>query len=268
MPLAARLIPAIALIALLSACQDSPTEPTAPATPTETPAEPTAAPLAEGIAEEHQALAQTLTEAVGAPPDAIGPAAAEGMLQVRWGSNFAYMPEGGHHLVIGDMIDLRNGHQITEASRKAVRVAALERLDGSIEFLPENPEHIITVFTDIDCGYCRKMHAELADYQAEGIGIRYVFYPRSGPGTESFRKAEAVWCSDDRQQALTAAKEGAAMDGDSSCANPVLTDYQLGQELGLRGTPMIVLPDGEVINGYVPAAAMAAQFAAASEAGG
>ena len=112
------------------------------------------------------------------------------------------------------------------------------------------------------------MHSELADYLAEDIGIRYVFYPRSGPGTESFRKAEAVWCSSDRKKALTEAKQGAAMKGDSSCANPVLADYQLGQELGLRGTPMIVLPDGEIINGYVPAASLAAQLATADQAEG
>lgn len=265
MPFAARLFPAVALMVLLAACQDSTPEPT---TPTEAPAKATPGPVSEGIAEEYRALAETLGEMMGVTPDAIEPSAAEGVLQVRWGSNFGYFPEGGNHVVFGDMIDIRTGEQVTEASRKAMRIAALARVEDSIEFLPESPQQIITVFTDIDCGYCRKMHSELKDYLAAGIGIRYVFYPRSGPGTESFRKAEAVWCSEDRQKALTEAKEGAPMKGDSSCPNPVLADYQLGQELGLRGTPMIVLPDGEVVNGYVPAAALAAQFAATDETDG
>tara|TARA_R110001599_G_scaffold252633_8_gene452743 strand:+ start:3296 stop:4102 length:807 start_codon:yes stop_codon:yes gene_type:complete len=268
MPSAVRLFPAVALMALLAACQDPTPEPVTPPTPTQSPTRATPVPVSEGIAEEYRALAETLTEIMGVAPDAIGPAAAEGMLQVRWGTNFAYLPEGGSHVVFGDMIDLRTGEQITEASRKAMRLAALARVEDSIEFLPKSPRHVVTVFTDIDCGYCRKMHSELADYLAEDIGIRYVFYPRSGPGTESFRKAEAVWCSSDRKKALTEAKQGAAMKGDSSCANPVLADYQLGQELGLRGTPMIVLPDGEIINGYVPAASLAAQLATADQAEG
>ncbi len=269
MSFASRLLPAVAVLTLLAACQpDAAPEPQDAPEPTPSAA---AAPvtLAAGIADEHQALAASLAKLVGVAPDAIGPSPAEGMLQARWGSNFAYVTPDGGHVIYGDMLDLRTGEEITEASRKAMRLAALSRLDEVIEFLPEKKAaQIITVFTDIDCGYCRKMHAEIASYHAEGIGVRYVFYPRSGPGTESFRKAEAVWCSADRKKALTDAKAGAPMKGDSSCANPVLTEYQLGQEVGLRGTPMIILPDGEVINGYVPAASLAAQFALAKTASG
>lgn len=263
MSFATRLLPAVALLTLLAACQqDDAADSQTPAEPTP-PALATPVPVIEGIADEHQELAANLAKLVGAAPSAIGPSPAEGMLQARWGSNFAYVTPDGRHVIYGDMLDLRTGEEITEASRKAMRLAALSRLDEVIEFLPEKKkaEHIITVFTDIDCGYCRKMHEEIASYHAEGIGVRYVFYPRSGPGTESFRKAEAVWCSADRKKALTDAKAGDPMRGDSSCANPVLTEYQLGQEVGLRGTPMIILSDGEVINGYVPAASLAAQFA-------
>jgi thiol:disulfide interchange protein DsbC len=121
-------------------------------------------------------------------------------------------------------------------------------------FSPEKPRYTITVFTDVDCAYCRKLHSEIAELNKLGIGVRYVFYPRTGPGTESWHKAEAVWCSANRNQALTQAKAGATMDLTKLCADtPVAREYELGQAIGVRGTPAIVTEAGDLIEGYLPA---------------
>jgi thiol:disulfide interchange protein DsbC len=266
MSLASRVGMVVVLSMGLAACSG-------PVPPADPPAETGAvdAPAVTAELGDQSALIDTLTRLVGAPPDALQAAPVPGMIEARWGSNFAYVTPDGQHVIYGDMLNLQTGEGITEASRKRMRVTALSELgeDNMISFLPESPKQVVTVFTDIDCGYCRKMHREMKDYHAAGIGIRYVFYPRSGPGTESFRKAEAVWCAEDRAATLTQAKDGAAISGPSDCANPILREFQLGQEIGLRGTPMIVLPDGEVVNGYVPAAALAAQFSQkAAKAGG
>jgi thiol:disulfide interchange protein DsbC len=117
------------------------------------------------------------------------------------------------------------------------------------------------VFTDIDCGYCRKLHSEMAQYNARGIGIRYLFYPRSGPNTESFSAAQAVWCSTDRKEALTQAKRGMHISAPTSCPNPVQQQYDAGEALGINATPMMVLPDGEIVRGYVPAPTLAQRLA-------
>ncbi|HEY0973806.1 MAG TPA: DsbC family protein [Solimonas sp.] len=195
-------------------------------------------------------------------PDDVRPSAVPGLYEVQQGSLFAYVTADGRYLISGDLIDVASGQSLTENRRRADRVARLRDIgeDQSIIFAAAGgvtPANTVTVFTDIDCGYCRKLHREIGDYNAAGVSVRYLFYPRSGPGTDSFRKAEVVWCSSDRREALTRAKMGAPMDGPSDCPNPIMTDYALGQELGLRGTPMMVLPDGEVVNGYVPAAALA-----------
>jgi thiol:disulfide interchange protein DsbC len=113
------------------------------------------------------------------------------------------------------------------------------------------------VFTDVDCSYCRKLHSEMADYNRLGIKVRYLFYPRSGPDTESWHKAEEVWCSANRNEALTKAKRGEELKNVKNCPTPVARDYQLGQDFAIRGTPAIVLADGEVLPGYVPAASLA-----------
>ena len=98
------------------------------------------------------------------------------------------------------------------------------------------------MFTDVDCSYCRKLHSQIADYNRLGIKVRYLFYPRSGPDTESWEKAEEVWCSSEPQRALTRAKRGEEITGPKHCAgSPVAREYAVGQEVGVRGTPAIVL---------------------------
>lgn len=225
--------------------------------------QPAPAPDAAALpADAQPELREQLAALVGSAPDSLRDAPAPGMLEARWGSEFAYVTPDGRFMVYGDLLDLQTGEAITERSRKSMRLDLLADLgeDNMIRFVPDDARNVITVFTDIDCGYCRKLHREIGDYNKLGIGVQYVFYPRSGPGTESFRKAEAVWCAKDREASFTQAKAGESVPGKGDCDNPVLREYQLGKEIGLRGTPLIVMPDGETVNGYVPASTLAAQF--------
>jgi thiol:disulfide interchange protein DsbC len=199
----------------------------------------------------------------GITPEMITPSSAPGIYQVQRGQEFGYVTGDGRYFIHGDMIDLSTGEEITEGLRGSARQALISQFgpDEVIEFAPKNPKWFITVFTDIDCGYCRKLHQEMANYHAQGIGVRYLFYPRSGPNTPSFQQAQAVWCATDRKQALTQAKSGVRMMGPSSCANPVQRQYEAGDALGVNATPTIVLPDGEVVRGYVRAEPLAARLA-------
>jgi len=108
------------------------------------------------------------------------------------------------------------------------------------------------VFTDIDCGFCRRLHSEIGKYNAAGIRIRYLFMPRAGKGSDSYKKAVAVWCAKDRQQAMTDAKAGKDVPA-QTCENPVEEHIALADLMGLSGTPTLILPDGELLPGYVPA---------------
>ncbi|TJY62930.1 DsbC family protein [Sinimarinibacterium sp. CAU 1509] len=204
--------------------------------------------------------------------NAVRPAPAPGMYEVQSGSLYGYITQDGRYLIEGDLIDLQTGQSLTENARKTDRLAKLAALgeDKMIVFTPEGgaaANRKVTVFTDVDCGYCRKLHREMDQYLAKGIEIRYAFYPRSGPDTDSFRKAEAVWCSADRKEAMTVAKQTGKADGPVDCENPVREEWELGAELGLRGTPMMILPNGEVVNGYVPAGPLADRLAALDQAG-
>jgi len=49
-----------------------------------------------------------------------------------------------------------------------------------------------------------------------------------------------VWCSADRKAALTRAKLGEALDSQPCGNTPVAQEYELGQAIGLEGTPGIV----------------------------
>jgi thiol:disulfide interchange protein DsbC len=126
--------------------------------------------------------------------------------------------------------------------------------DQMIVFAPANVKHTITVFTDVDCTYCRKLHSEIGELNKLGVKVRYLAYPRTGPNTESWAKMEQVFCSKDRKQALTSAKMGEPVKGPACGSTPVASEYALGEQIGVNGTPAIITDKGEYIGGYLPAA--------------
>jgi len=199
----------------------------------------------------------------GVTPDMVTPSTAPGLYQIRKGSAFGYVTADGRYLITGDMIDLVTGEELTEKQREGARLAVLNQFgpEDVIEFPAKNAKHVVTVFTDIDCGYCQRLHQQVGDYNAQGITIRYLFYPRSGPGSPSFQQAQAVMCSADRKEALTQAKRGTRITTSSACKNPVERHYLAGDSLGINATPMLVLQDGESVRGYVPPPSLAARLA-------
>jgi thiol:disulfide interchange protein DsbC len=195
--------------------------------------------------------------------DSIKPSPVPGLYEVMVGTNLLYVSDDGHYVIQGTVIDVRNQKNLTEAQQAGARLAALDKVGvhQMIVFKPKIASHHVHVFTDIDCGYCRKLHSEIDQYLKEGIEVRYLFFPRAGEGSESWSKAEAVWCSKNRNEALTKAKKGEPADSKKGCDNPVSQHYALGNALGASGTPMIVTDKGEVIPGYVPAAKLASILA-------
>lgn len=187
-------------------------------------------------------------------PGHIHPSPVDGWYTIRKGAIVAYISADGRYLLQGDMIDLDDEVNLSEVARNEARVEMLDRLpvDKMIVFGPENPRFSVTVFTDIDCTYCRRLHSQIDEYLAQGIEVRYLLYPRSGPATASWKKAEDVWCAADRNQALTLAKLDRKFETRKCDASIVATHYALGQDIGLRGTPAIVLQDGTLVSGYLP----------------
>ena len=180
-----------------------------------------------------------------------------GVYQVQVGSRIAYISHDGRYLMQGDLYDLETSQNLTESSRASSRIDMLASVpaDEMMVFSPEEgePKHTITIFTDIDCGYCRQFHREIEQVNNLGIEVRYLFYPRTGPNTDSWAKAEKVWCSgtDLRNAALTRAKLGGEVPEATCETNPVGQHWDLGHEIGVTGTPSVIAPNGEVIGGYM-----------------
>lgn len=190
----------------------------------------------------------------GKIPDVVSPAAVEGLYEVVYGAQVLYMSKDGRYVIQGDLIDLSSRTNITEVTRSIQRAKLVKNIEDStsIIFAPKQVKHTITVFTDIDCGYCRKLHREMSQYTDLGIKIRYLAFPRSGVDTASYHKAVTVWCSKDKAQAMTDAKAGVAQNT-LTCDNPVQEHMKLAEQFGVSGTPTIVLTNGDVVPGYVPA---------------
>jgi thiol:disulfide interchange protein DsbC len=186
---------------------------------------------------------------------AISETPIEGILMVQIGGDIVYATADGKFLIQGRVVNLDTKEDLTEVAKSEVRRELLAGMDTSkqITFSPENPVYELTVFTDIDCGYCRKLHAQVKEYNESGIAIHYMAFPRAGIGSHSYEKAVSVWCAADQQSALTQAKLGAEPDPEQ-CENPIAEQYQLGVALGVTGTPALLTKDGTLIPGYVPPA--------------
>lgn len=179
----------------------------------------------------------------------------KGLYKVFMPPRVFYISADGQYAVDGDVIDLKSGTNITQGEKQKSLVNAVNNMgeDTMIIFAAKNSKHTINVFTDIDCGYCRKLHKEIPQYNKLGITVRYLSYPRAGIGSESYKKAVSVWCADDRRSALTLAKSGVNLP-ERNCDNPVAKHIQLGNMIGITGTPAIVLESGRLIPGFVPPA--------------
>lgn len=190
--------------------------------------------------------------------ESVKPSEAKGIYEVTAGTNILYVSEDGKHLLQGHLIDIEAGKDLTEEKLARTRKLAIEKLGENqmIVFKPENSKYKVSIFTDVDCGYCRKLHAEMNQYLAEGITVRYLFFPRAGKGSDSYNKAVSVWCADDRLAELTSAKKGNTPVV-KTCDNPVDEHMQLGNDFETRGTPMIVTEKGNILPGYVPAKKLA-----------
>lgn len=227
---------------------DAPKPATAEAPAAKPAAKPT--PAAKGEAAVRAAIAKLAPQA---RIERIGPAPLPGYMEVVIGGQLIYVSDDARYLIQGSVMDIPARKDLTEVSRAAIRRDVLKTLgpENRIVFAPAKPKHTVTVFTDIDCGYCRKLHAEIGAYNAQGIAVEYLFFPRTGIGSESFAKAVAVWCAADRRAALTAAKAGDEPPK-KSCKNPITMEYAAGQKMGIDGTPAIITADGTQIGGYLP----------------
>jgi thiol:disulfide interchange protein DsbC len=183
--------------------------------------------------------------------DSIMESVVPSLYEVTIEGRVVYVTADGRYLIQGSLFDIPNRVDITEASRSKVRREALAGVTtGRIVFAPPNPKYTLTVFTDIDCGYCRKMHEHMTEYNNAGIAIEYLFFPRAGIGSESYQKAVSVYCSTNQQKAMTDAKAMLPLDR-KECENPIADQYNLSQQIGVTGTPAVFSEDGTQLGGYM-----------------
>lgn len=185
--------------------------------------------------------------------DSLQPVDNTGLYEAVINGEIVYFSADGRYVLQGELVSLESRTNLTEQRRVSLRKGILEGLDEKdmIIFEPEKAQHTLTVFTDIDCVYCRKMHSQIEQYQDLGIRIRYMAYPRGGIGSKSYDDAVTVWCNDDRRDAMTRAKSGEELEA-KTCDNPVEAEFNIGRKLGVQGTPALFLESGQMLPGYVP----------------
>lgn len=199
-----------------------------------------------------------LENLLGLKVSSVKPAPVSGLVEVITDRGLFYVSDDAKYLVQGRMfnIDERMTNE-TEASLSTLRLDGIKQFEGSmIEFKAENEKHQITVFTDITCGYCKKLHKEIEDYNDAGITVRYLAFPRAGLNSQPYQDMVSVWCAEDQQGALTQAKNGKPVKSSTCDEQQVAQQFKFGQQIGVSGTPAIVLEDGSLVPGYQPAGQM------------
>lgn len=199
-----------------------------------------------------------MSVAPGISVDSIRPAPMAGFYQVIASGQLVYVTADGKYMLNGDLIDLAKKKNINDNGWADFRKTELAKVPASdrIVFAPDKPRYRVTVFTDVTCGYCRKLHEHIADFNKAGIAIEYVAWPREGVTNEAgrttatYNEMVSVWCASDRKAAFTAAKLGKTPKS-TNCPNPVKDEFDLGVKLGVTGTPTIIAEDGTLLGGYV-----------------
>ena len=184
----------------------------------------------------------------------------EGIYQVIIGGQVIYMTGDARYMIDGNLIDLATKKNYSEDAMSAIRLSQINDLgeDKMVVYSPETVKHTITVVTDIDCPYCRRLHSEMDQYMAGGVKVRYIFMPLKGQG--DYRTTVSVWCAKDQNEALDVAKAGGEVEA-KDCKNPIDEHLNVSRSLGVRGTPAIILQDGSMLPGYVPASKLIAEMA-------
>jgi thiol:disulfide interchange protein DsbC len=242
----------LAVVLPLAGCGESVMSPAEAGQAAEAPPKADAIPVEQG--DPRVALAAKIP---GTKPEDLRPTPIKDVFELTHGTDISYVTSDAKYVFSGDLYRVTaqgDFPNLTEVRRRGLRLDEVATMSEKQMLLygPANAKHTITVFTDIDCPWCRKMHAQVADYNKLGIRVRYLFYPRTGPNTESWFKANAVWCAKDRNKALTQAKLDQPIEMKNCPDSPVAQSYSLGRELGLTGTPGVVLDSGELVPGYLP----------------
>jgi thiol:disulfide interchange protein DsbC len=187
-------------------------------------------------------------------PDYIGYSTFPGILEVFINGQVAFVSDDGKYFMHG-VYDIANQRDLSQSGAMPDRrLSMLKQIPTSerIVFAPSGHiKHTVAVFTDVECGFCQKLHQDIAEYNKLGIAVEYLAFPRAGMGSPDAAKMQSVWCSEDRRKAMTDAKSGVAIPT-LSCADPVAKHLEIGQRIGLRGTPMIIDKDGVALPGYMP----------------
>ncbi len=208
------------------------------------------------IPKEVTKTAKSLTSLLRGNPslDGIRKTPIAGLYEATLGSNIIYITANGKHFLLGEMYKSKGTVNLTENTRNNIRMQAINAIDESemVVFAPKREtKYTVNVFTDVDCGYCAKFHKEVPLLNRAGVKVRYLAFPRAGKGSETYNKMVSVWCADDQQKAMTDAKNRRKIKT-KTCNHPIDKLYNLGQDVGVTGTPALVLPNGKLLPGYIP----------------
>lgn len=190
--------------------------------------------------------------------------AIKGLYEVVMGRNVAYTDESGRYMLFGHLYDMKEQKDLTAQRLDEINkidVSALPLADA-IKTVKGDGSRKLYVFSDPDCPFCQRLERETVPL-LDNVTIYTFLYPLEGLHPDAKRKAETIWCAKDRAKAWEDfMKSGTLPEGVTRCDNPVERNIRLGSSMGINGTPTIILGDGTMVPGFVPASELERRLSA------
>lgn len=201
--------------------------------------------------QQQNLIKQKLKNTLGMEVKELTPSPIAGLYQMITRQGVMYVTKDGSKLIHGNVYDLNKGMEnLTEQALAGPRKALLKKFKNNmLVYKAKDEKHVVTVFTDITCGYCRKLHNEMSEYNDKGITVRYLAFPRQGVPSANATEMESIWCAKNPNMAMDRAQSGGDI-APASCDAKISEQYQAGGSIGVNGTPAIILEDGSMVPGY------------------
>jgi len=190
-----------------------------------------------------------------------------GVFTVVSKEGISYATENGDYIFTGNLFKV-NGQDVENVTESALLkgVQNFANNTQTIDYKSPNEKYVIAIFTDITCGFCQKLHHDIAEYLRAGISIKYLAYPRMGLNSVVSKNMASIWCSSEPKKAFDEAMKDNVLPNNKpskECRELIAAQFDMGSTMQLKGTPTSITLKGKpfVFTGYVTPESMAKQLA-------
>jgi thiol:disulfide interchange protein DsbC len=173
-----------------------------------------------------------------------------GMYEVIIDDQLLYTDAQGEYLFEGNIIEAKSRRDLSGERRKVLFAIDFDKLplELAVKKVKGNGKRKLAIFTDPNCGFCRKLEKELS--RVSDVTLYFFMYPIF-PGSDEI--VRNVLCSKNPVKAWDDWMLSDITPAQAVCDTQTEKVKALGQKLHVNGTPNLIFGNGIQAPGYLPA---------------